>query len=71
MDEWERRQILQKAREAVDRREGAAWEHREWLGRHIDKYGIIDLGEAREVEPSPQPQQELIFKTFETPPPPS
>jgi hypothetical protein len=69
MDEHQKRQILQKAYAAVDsdRREADAWEHRQWLEMHRDRYGILDLGEDREIE-QPRQQQpssdEMVFKTF-------
>ena len=53
MDEWQRRQILERAYAAIDpqRRADDERKHQEWLERHRDPItGRIDLGEDQEIE---------------------
>lgn len=74
MDKHQKRQILEKARAAVDpdRLAADAWEHRQWREQHRDRYGILNLGQDEEIEPTPQQQRssdEMVYKTFETPAP--
>jgi hypothetical protein len=62
MDERQKRQIIEKAYAILDRREDDEREHQEWLARHVDRYGILDLGEAEEVEQMPPQQRSTSYQ---------
>ena len=49
------KEIHDKARALVGSREQDAWQHRQWREQHRDRYGILDMGEPTEVEPTPPP----------------
>jgi hypothetical protein len=63
MDERQR-QIFEKAYAAIDpdRREADERAHQEWLARHVDKYGILNLGQDEEIEQPPPPPQQTSFQ---------